>query len=317
MGKRFTTQQKNRLEKLNPQFNTAIANKDFETAKVVMADIQTVFRLTENRTKIAEYKNQLFELAMDLGEHHLAINGFKNNRIIVNPNTRIHLEATALLAICYLRIGEYDSAKPMMKEVLQNDKIIKTERTRLIFKKDIIQRFNEEVALYSLKSESFREEMNLEDIQNEVINIIQTKNEDEILESIGTHTPQNTKTLILDIDSFAKNLLPYNERKLLPSPEEVIKDREAGKTVFSSLNRIIHKNICEPNTQVYKLCHSESIGTALDPKVLAATIVSALVQENISVKGVITVAIALALRRGYMLYCEKYKPIGVLDIRKG
>lgn len=317
MSLKLTEQQKARLKRLKPQFDDAISEKKLDVAKFLMRDIQDVLGITNNKTKLAEYKNQLFELALEEEDYTFAINGFISNRKIVNSNTRIYLEATALLAICYLRTQKYDDAKPLIREVLINDKVIKTKKTRDKFKKNIIQRFDEEVALYSLKNSQQDEKFSIDDLEKEAVKLIQTKSsEDEIFEYMGFQTPKYTKHLMFEIDDFAKKQLSYTERKLLPSSEETVKNKQAGKTIFSSFKRVIYNSICDPKSEVYKAWYTNGISFVLDKKYIITAVVGALSKINMCVKALIVSAIALVLRFGLDIYCEHYKPKGVLEIRK-
>lgn len=316
MSLKLTEQQKKRLKILQPQFKKAIEQKDIKSAKVVMKDIQEVLALTNNTTKQAEVKSHLFELALELEDFDFAIKGFIGIRQLINNNTRIYLEATVLLAICYLRIENYDSAKPLIQEALRNDKVIKSQRTRILFKKGIIERFDEEVALYSLKDPRNRIMFEIDDLEHDAITMIQTKSEDELFESLGQNTPQFTKHLIFEIDSFSKKQLSFTERKLLPSSEEKIKDKEAGKTVFSSFKRVIYNSICDPKSEVYKAWYTNGMSAVLDKKYLITAIAGAFAQMNICIKGLIVSAIALVIRFSLDVYCEHNKPKSILDIRK-
>lgn len=316
MSLKLTDIQKNRLSILDPQLNVALAKKDLASAKLIMRDIQEVLGITNNMTKLAQYKNWLFELALEVGDYEFAERGFISNRKLVNKNTRIYLEATSLLAICYLRIEKYEDAKPLIQEVLKNGKVIKSERTRSLFKKNIIERFDEEVALYSLKDPSFRGQYDINELEKEAILLIQTKTEDEIFENIGQQTPEYTKHLIFEIDSFSKKQLSFTERKLLPSPEETIKDKQAGKTIFSSFKRVIYNSLCDPKSEVYKAWYTNGISAVLDKKYLITAVAGAMNQMSICIKGLIVSVIALVIRFGLDIYCEHYKPKGVMEIRK-
>ncbi len=113
-----------RLDNLLPQFKKAIQDRKLSDAKIVASDLQQVLRTLNKMTRLVELKNQLFELALEEQEYDFAIDGFLSNRILVSNTTRLHLEATALLAIAYLRRTEIEKAKPFIKEVLENDKVI-------------------------------------------------------------------------------------------------------------------------------------------------------------------------------------------------
>jgi hypothetical protein len=105
-----------------------------------------------------------------------------------------------------LRTHEYEKSKPLISEVLKNDKVIKTERTRQIFKKTIIERFDEEVSLYSIREENYKPEFDIDQIQNEAGILVATKTEEDIFKYLGNSVPQRTKSLLFDIDNFSINI---------------------------------------------------------------------------------------------------------------
>lgn len=308
--------QKKRLKILEPQLVKAINEKDLNLALNVVSDIQSMLKPTGHITKLIQYKNWLFELALDIGDYSLAERGFIGNRKLVNKNTRIYLEATALLAICYLRTNEYEKSKPLISEVLKNENVIKTERTRLIFKKTIIERFDEEVSLYSIREENFTPNFDIDQIQDDAGILVATKTEEDIYRYLGSSVPQRTKHLLFDIDSFAKNQLSYDERKLLPSPTEIIKDEATGKTLFSSLKRVVYNSICDPNSEIYKAWYTNGLSVVLDKKYIAGAVIASLTTLGIGLKALAVSAVALIIRFGLDVYCEHFKPSGIMESRK-
>lgn len=311
---KLTLQQKNRLKKLEPQLKKSVVNKDFRAAKKVVADIQSLLRPTGHITKLVTLKNWLFELAIEIGEYNYAERGFIGNRKLVNKNTRVYLESTALLAICYLRKNDYEKAKPYIKEVLRNENVIKSKKTRSKFHCTIIERFDEEAALFSLKFEK-NETLDYDEIQKEAGLILSTNTEDQIYLILGKALPKQTKDILFQIDDFSKNQLPSAERKLLPSPEDMIMDEKAGKTVSKSLKRVIYNSLCDPESEVYKAWFVNGLGVVLDKKYLTMAIGAALNGLGIGFKALIVSAVALVLRFGLDVYCEHNKPSGVMEIR--
>ena len=178
---KLTDIQKRRLSVLKPQFEKALFSRDLNTAKIVLNDIQSTLSLNNHLTLLAQYRNWFFELALDKEKYAIAESGFISVRRSVRKNTRIYLEASALLAICYLRLSNVEKAKPLIREVLNNGGVIKTERTRRLFNKNIIQRFDEEVALYSLTDKyKMTADYSIEMLESEVGLLVATKNEDEL-----------------------------------------------------------------------------------------------------------------------------------------
>jgi len=149
----LTQSQKEKLKRLEPQLKLAVAEKNLGIAKTVVFDIQNILKPTGHLTRLVQIKNWLYELAIDVTEYSFAESGLIGNRKLVNANTRAYIESTSLLAICYLRSNNFDKAKPLIQEVLTNQKVIVSEKTRQEFRKNIIERFDEESVLYSLKSE--------------------------------------------------------------------------------------------------------------------------------------------------------------------
>ena len=304
-----------RLDKLTPQFKKAIQNKNIGDAKIVISDLQQVLRTLGKMTRLVEFKNQLFELALEEKDYDFAIDGFLSNRTIVNDTTRLHLEATALLAIAYLRINEIEKAKPFIREVLQNRKVIKTDSTREKFNKEIIARFDEECALASLKSKS-KIETDVDELHKEVIKAASSLTEEQLYDLIGKTVPKLTKDLLFEVDKFSKNQLTYKEQKMLPAPEELMKNEPAGRTVFSAFKRVVYKSLCDPNSEVYKAWYSNAVGSVVDKKYITAAVALALSGQGIGILALVISAAALVLRFGLDIYCEQYKPAGITEFRR-
>ncbi len=172
MRRSLTEHQKNRLRILEPKLDKAIVDRNFEIAKDLVKDIQDLLRPTRHFVRLSQSKNKLYELAIELGRFAIAEMGLKSNLKVLNKNTRIHLETTALLAICYLRMKEVENAKPYISEVLRNKDVIKSERTREISHSLIIDRFTEEISLCGMKSDN-EPQFDEEEIERTVIKLIQ------------------------------------------------------------------------------------------------------------------------------------------------
>lgn len=311
---KLTEKQKERLKILEPKFLDSINNKDFETAKSLAVDLQMVLRSSGHFTKLITLKNRLYELAIELNELDFAIMGINSGLKQVSENTRVFLEATALLAICYLRKEDIENAKPLIKEVLTNDSVIKTERTRKVFRAEMIERFNEETALYSLKNKAI-EHFTDEELENEVTRIISTLTDDEIFSSLGKSVPQHTKFLLFQVHEFSTKQLPSAERLCLPSPEEKLKDNEVGKTVFQSVKRVIYNSLCDKNSEIYKTWFENGMKMVLSKGYIRTAVISCLASLGIGLKLLSASIISLIIKFGLEIYCEHYKPIDLMDLR--
>lgn len=314
MVKKLTERQKQKLRELEPQLDSSINNLDLKKAKEIVFELQQLLRPTGHLVRLCQSKNKLYELAINLGEYDFAISGLKSNKIVLNENTRIYLESISLLAICFIRKQEIEKAKPFIQEVLVNDKVIKSQRTRGIFHSEIIERFNEEVALCSLKSDK-KALFDEEEIEKEVVRIIQNLTEEEIYSDIGTITPSSTKELIFMIHDFSLKQLPYTEQKTLPSPNQKIQNEEVGKTIFQSVKRVIYNSLCSPQSEIYKVWFNGGAKMVLNKGYIRSAVLLCLADLGIGINLLAASIIALVIKFGIEVYCDLYKPSGLMEIR--
>lgn len=311
---KLTEIQKRRLKVLEPKLKVAISNRDFSTAKALVVDLQNLLKPTGHFTRLIQSKNRLYELALEIDELSTAIRGLKSNRAVVNSNTRLYLEATSLLAICYLRQEEIELAKPLIKEVLTNDTVIKSARTRKQFRLEIIDRFNQETALYSLKNKD-KEEFTKEELQEQVGKILMSQNESEIYTTLGKSVPQHTKYLLFEVHQYSLKQLPSAERLALPSPEEKIKDKEVGLTVFQSAKRVIYNSLCDKESEIYKVWYTNGMEIILSKGYISSAVLSCFNNIGIGMKLLSASIVALILKFGLEIYCIKNKPSDLMELR--
>lgn len=315
MSTKLTDKQKERLKILEPKLDKAIRNQNFETAKNIVIDIQSLLRPTNHLVRLIQSKNKLYELAINLNQSEFAINGLLSNEIVLKENTRIYLETISLIAICYLRQKEIPLAQNYIKKVLQNHSVIKTKRTREIFHSEIISRFNEEVAMATLTT-SQKVFMDEDEVEREAIRIIQTLTEDEIFSNIGQKAPKATKDLLYMIHDFSTKQLPFAERLCLPSPDQMVKDKEVGITVFESVKRVIYNSLCNPESEIYKTWYNNGMQMVLSKGYIKTAVVSCLANIGFGITMIASSLVALVMKFGIEVYCTKYKPIYISEIRK-
>lgn len=310
----LTEIQKERLKRLEYKLQLATYNRDLKTAKELTLDIQGILRPLRKEARLMQAKNWLYETAIEAKEYEYAIDGLKAVKLKTNKQTRVHLEATALLAIAYLRKNDFENAKPFIKDVLQNDKVIKSEKKRTEFRKEIINRFNEEVALFAMNG-CGTDELNTDEIHEMAITQSSTYSESEILSLIGGSIPHTAIRSIFNVDDFSKKQLPSAERLKLPAPQHQIKEDELGKTLFSSVKRTLYKSLCNPDSDIYKAWFSEGVKTVLSKNYITAAVISTFTGLGIGIKAIVVSVIALVIKFGIEVYCTHNKPNGIMDLR--
>src|SRR5437879_5752001 len=103
---RLTQAQKDRLEKLEPRLRKLAQIGHYSDAKEVFLEINKILKPTGHDTRLLKARNYLFESALETGKSddlEMAISGFSGVHQKAGDKTRIWLEATAFLGICYLR----------------------------------------------------------------------------------------------------------------------------------------------------------------------------------------------------------------------
>jgi len=313
MGQPLTETQKRRLKKLGPQLDKAINKQDIESAKTIIQDLQGLLRPTGHFNKLSKAKNRLFELAIDLDSYSFAENGLLSNQQVLKENTRAYLETTALLAICYLRQQKIEQAKPMISEVLRNQKVIRTEHTRAKFNSAVIDRFNEEIALCTLRTSKPVDFDSIE-IEEEVMKLIQ-KSDQEIFESIGQASPQATKDLLFMVYDYSTKQLTYKEKLQLPSPDQKIKDYSMGETIFQTTKRIIHNKLCDKDGDFQKFFAKNGMIKTINKGLIKSLILTTFVAIGIPFKLIAAGVIVMIMKLGIDVYCERYKPQSLMDLK--
>jgi hypothetical protein len=310
---RLTLQQKHRLHVLEPALREAARRGDYETAKGSAVAIQELLRPTGHESRLMQAKNWLFEAAMGAGHLQMAESGFVGIRKKTSGTSRLYLEATALLAICYLRQKKLSEAEPLIAQVLKS-RNIRSESGRRRFLRHIVGRFEEEGLLGALRSAG-TEPLDVDEIQELAASLVQTKNEDEILFEMGAALPAEVIAFLLKVDAMAKRGLTAKEILYLPGESQILERSELGRTTFRSFKRVLWRSLCDPTSEVYKAWFSQGLACVLDRKYYAIAVSAMLVDLGIGIKALAVSATALVIKFGLEVYCDRFKPDFVMDGR--
>lgn len=307
--------QKNKLKILEPALRLAASHRDYEQAKKITQEIQSILRPTGHETRLMQAKNYLFETALETGKIDTAISGFVGVRQKSAKSTRLYLEATTLLAICYLRKKDLKSARPYMIEAFKYEKNIKSPSRRTEFKVGLAKKFDEEALLASLATGSITA-FNIDQIQSDAGELIRTKHEDEILELLGASAPESALTFTKEVHKEASNFLSYEEKLLLPSPESFEQKKKLGKGILSAFQAVIWKSLCDKDSDIYKMWFTNGMQAVLDKKYLTIAITGALSGLSIGVDAIAVYLTALLIKIGIEVFCDTYTPTSIMRMRK-
>ena len=311
-------QQLKRVHELESRFNEELRKGNLKSAKLILNNLKDILKTHFHAARLLENYLKLYETAMESWQISLARKGFEFVRNNASVNTRLYLEATTLLAICHLREKNIDLAEPFMAEVLKNDKGIKSESKRFEFRAAVIERFDQEGALAALsESTSQITTLSEDDVHKEAIEILrQGKSEDDLREMLGASVPESVKDYLFRIDTIAKNLLSYEQRKMLPGPKEVIKNRNLGSVLFGGFKRKLYKYICDEKSDVYQAWLKSGLNSILDKGYLASIVVTALADLRIGASALAVRITALIMNQGITNFCNNNKPRSLMLLRK-
>jgi hypothetical protein len=312
--KNLTPNQKEKLKVLEPALRNAVKLGNYEEAKRFTLEIQKLLRPTGHEIRLMQDKNWLFEAAMESGNIEIAISGFSGVRQKVSSSTRLYLEATAMLAICYLRKRELKKAQPLIDETLKSLKNIKSESQKRKFQRNIVKRFEDEGMLAGLMGTG-SDIFNIDEIQEAAL-ALQVKGENELITMLGEVTPPQVVQFLEHISDVSRRQLPYKEILYLPGPRSEKDHHKLGEKVFSSVKLIIWKSLCDPESDVYKSWYSSGVKTILGKRYLTTAVVSALSGFGIGIWGVAVYVTAILLKMGIDVFCDVYQPTSIMNSRE-
>jgi hypothetical protein len=314
MLKKLNDAQQKRLRKLEQSLKDSAVRGNLSSAKQITLEIQDILRPAGLETRLMQAKNWLFEAALEAGEVGYAISGFIGVQHKTAKNTRVYLEATALLAICHLRTKDLTAAQPLIDETFRLLKNIKSDGQRKKFEARL-QACLEEEGLRAAVSDLDSKPLDIEKIHFEAMNVASTKSKKEIIALLGESTPPNAVLYLDKIRNATGNLLPYKEILSLPNSESHKQNEKVGEKVFRSLKRVIWKSLCDPENEIYKAWYTNGLKTLLDKKYITAAITGALAGINMGAYAVAVYMTAMIIKLGIDVYCDAYQPDSLMSTR--
>lgn len=309
----LTEIQKQQLSSLEPALKTAVYAADYVGAKRLATDIQGILRATGHETRLMQSKNWLFEEALNAGEVLTAEAGFRGIRAKTTKTTRVHLEATALLAVCLLRQKRIVDAEPLIQEVL-GSKSIKDATRRRQFVESVSSRYRLESYISAIRGHG-HETLNSDVIDREAIDALRTKSDEELYMQIATALPIEVIEFVYRVDSASRKRLTMTEVLYLPSPAAIERKVEQGRSFFTSLKLVIWKSLCDPQSEIYKAWYTNGMAQIFSKKYYAVVVSAALVDLGFAAKAAAVPVTALLMKMGMEVYCERFKPGEILDGR--
>jgi hypothetical protein len=302
-----------RLRPLEKQLKFAQKCGSVEDAELAMQEIQNLLKSYKDHHRLLECKLWYFETLLDANHTAVAESGFVSIRRKAARNTRLYLESTFFLSVCFLRQKRINEAKPLFKEVLIALNKEQIAPTRRLLQKRIIERIEEESILTELIGAG-TETLNADKIQVLAIQLVQ-KPEDEIFELLGRHIPYEAYKRLQEIREHAVLQLPVSDRKLLGPPGFATKELSVGKRAFAVLKRVGWKTLCDTKSPIYKLW-SKKIPEVYSGSYFSAAVVQSFNNWKIGLPFLAAGIAAVAMKYGAVEFCEATKPESIMEIRR-
>lgn len=298
------------LRPLEEALRRAVAQREPDEAIEAAAKIQALLPEYRSHHRLLRAKLWAYEACLDANRLAYAESGFIGIRRLAQATTRIHLEASGLLAVVLLRQKKTTEAKRLIRAVLSSINNIATPRTRHQFQKRFIERVEEECILAELIGTSDGP-MDVTEIESKAILLLQRNSDDEILRLIGNSVPAPALLLLTDVRSYSIAQLPAPDRLLLPSPQKAEEPKNIGRTTFAVLRRIAWKTFCKPNSPIFKMW-SQRVPKVFNDGYFAAAVIAVLSDFRIGVPILASGLAALAMKYTAEEFCEIAKPKGLM-----
>lgn len=301
------------LRPLEADLRKAVAQAEPEAAIEIATKIQALFPNDRAHHRLLRAKLWAFEACVDANRLAYAETGLIGVRKLAGSSTRLHLEASALLAVSMLRQKKIPDSKKVIREVISNINNIASDRTRHQFQKRFIERIEEECILAELIGTGDGG-FNPAEVEAKAILLLQRNSDDEILKLIGNSVPAAGILLLKDVRTYSLQQLPPPDRKLLPPPEKAEEPKNIGRTTFALLRRIAWKTFCKPSSPIYKLW-SNHLPKVFNEGYFSAAVISALSDFRIGIPLIASGLAALAMKYSAEEFCELAKPKGIMISR--
>lgn len=298
------------LRPLEQKLSDAVRAGATERAIEIASEIQAIFGPDRRHPRLLRAKLWAFESCLDSQRLTYAESGFVGIRKLSGTRTRLHLEASSLLAVSYLRQRKLADAKRLIRDVIENINNIGSPRTRHAFQKRLIERVEEECIFVELigTGDSL---MDADEVHSKAVLLLKGSSDDDILRLIGSSVPVAGIQLLADVRDYSIRQLPEPDQKLLQPPPKSSESKRIGKTTFAVLRRIAWKTFCDPSSSIYKMW-CKRVPQVFNQGYFAAALVSTMGNFRIGIPLLASGVVALVMKYSAEEFCEISKPKGIM-----
>ena len=310
MAKILTDTQKERFKRLETALTEACAIGELDSAKAFAKDIRALAKSTDQNSRWLLNLNKLCEASINYGDYNFAIQHLHSVIATSNQQTRLRIEAHALLAVAYIRTKNLDYSKEHISKAIENIKNIRSRNRRKFFYEKLVMRMEEEAILFGSVLND-HPVLDIDEIQNKAIELVKTKAETELLAIIGTNLPSLSIQFFNEVRNSTLLQIPHVERLQLPPPNATISFAAIGKKAVGALKLVCWRALCDENDDLYK-GWVQNVDIFYSKKVLSAAVGSILIEYKIGSTLFAAALVAYLFRIGCKVFCKTFAPVGIM-----
>jgi hypothetical protein len=311
MNTKLSPHQKSILPILEAALRSAVDDSDHERAIIEANKIQSLFKDDRSHYRLLRAKLLCFEASLDANSLSYAEAGLLGVKRLSTCPSKIYVEASALLTVCFLRKKKNDEAKKTISEVLGKLNCIKSDLRRNQLQKRFKDRVEAECILSGL-IDNKAGVLNIEAVHDRAVDLLQSGSSDTALfEFLAQATPPGGKALLRNIQDHSRVQMNTSDQKLLYPPTRDEAPSKEGKKVFSIIGRVFWKALCHPNGRIHKLWAAK-MPEIYEKGYFAAAIVTALKEWQIGSSLFASGVVAIAMKQSAGEFCRLTKPKGLI-----
>lgn len=299
-----------KIKQLEVSLDQVVVRGSSDDVLRVLTQLQRQFAFDRLHHRLLKSKLKAFEACLNNNDLTYAESGLSGIQQLSRKDTRIYLEATSLLAVCYLRKKQPENAKPLIKIVISKYNNINSPTRRRQFQRRFVERIEEECILSDLIGQK-NGRLDVTSVHRQAVKLLREKSEDEILMLVGSHVPGSGVKLLMEVREFSVQQLSAPDRKLLPAPASAEQPINLGKRATAVLKRIGWKSLCDAESPIYKLW-SKKAPEVCNEAYFAAAFVAAFTAWKIGIPMVAAGVVAIVMKYSAEHFCEWAKPDGLI-----
>lgn len=310
-----------RYQKLRLDLRECIRYGRDKEARKIFKEIED-FLLQQNKTvSLHEVRLLYCETLLRAGKIQDALVDLTSMLKFVNKNTRLYLEALAIITLCLIRQNDKD-ANNYIEYTLESLKNIRNAKRRMLFEERFVALIKQETILSGLtdKKGTTHKISEFEEKLKKEVEILLDRTEEDILKLMRASIPESIIDLLNMRIQFLRPRLKGKALLLLPGPN--ITETKKHFTLYVqeeteiTFRAIFARIICDPKNEIYKKWSSTIDTLWADKKILMGLIAASALNQKIAVIPLLASGIAFTFRIGIYVFCERYGPFSTMALRR-